>query len=430
MERVKSENGYTLLITLGLIMMMMLFMFAFTRIAVSQKAQVEKTDMSIVTTALAEMGAEYYKEQIISDINSMIVTTTQEMQAIKNQNLGYTALTAEMQELAAEKNNALSLYYASNYYVEQTTTPAEIKVGYTTLVESPGRGYRLIERSSFDPATETLSLKVVGFTEDEESEPIQVDLKVPSQLMWQGDKTEKFTSTFTFQEYATKNFEGTKIESNAVSMPSGDSYNFTSHEFYYFTQGAVFNHQQFGDGASLDGINVLSGGTLTFNKHVEIADSKIIGKTINVDFSSKAQTEISNSRIIANRLNITKSTDSEDVDPITGNINEAQKVDFQDNSSICLIRNPDTTSAETYALNIENLKKVLLFKDTSKLIYKKPDNYWYYYELGVERVVPSPQNSNAIVLDACNFMLEGTETLKVYEAYDPDNMRISDVIYQ
>lgn len=430
MKQVKSENGYTLLITLGLIMMMMLFMFAFTRIAVSQKAQVEKTDTSIVTTALAEMGAEYYKEQIVSDINTMILTTTQEMQAIKDQGLGYSALTAEMQDLAVEKNNALSLYYASNYYMEQPTTPTEIKTGYTTIVEPPSRGYRLIERSSFDPATETLSLKVVGFTEDEESEPIQVDLKLPSQLMWQGDKTDKFTSTFTFQEYATKNFADTKIELNAVSMPSGDSYNFTSHDFYHFTQGAVFNHQQFGDGASLDGINVLSGGTLTFNKHVEIADSKIIGRTINVDFSSKAQTEISNSRIIANRLNITKSTDSEDVDPITGNINNAQKVDFQGNSSICLIRNPDTTSSETYALNIENLKKVLLFTDTSKLIYKKPDSYWYYFEQGEERQIPLPQETNPLFLDACNFVLQGTEELKIYEAYDPSNMKISDVIYQ
>ncbi len=430
MERVKSENGYTLLITLGLIMMMMLFMFAFTRIAVSQKAQVEKTDTSIVTTALAEMGAEYYKEQIVSDINSMILESQNKMKLISDQKLSYTDETQKMKALAEIQNDTLNLYYVSNYYVEQATTPADIKTGYTTIVEPPSRGYRLIERSSFDPATETLSLKVVGFTEDEESEPIQVDLKLPTQLMWQGDNTKKFESTFTFQEYATKNFDSTKVESTAVYMPSGDSYKFTTHDFYYFTQGAVFNHQQFGVGASLDGINVLSGGTLTFNKHVEIADTKIIGKTINIDFSSKAQTEILNSRIIANRLNITKSTDSEDVDPITGKINEAQKVDFQDNSSICLIRNPDTTTADTYALNIENLKKVLLFKDTSKLIYKKSDNYWYYYELGVERLIPLPQDSNTIFLDACNFMLKGTEELNIYEAYDPSNMKISDVIYQ
>lgn len=433
MERVKSENGYTLLITLGLIMMMMLFMFAFTRIAVSQKAQVEKTDTSIVTTALAEMGAEYYKEQIVSDINTMILTTTQEMQAIKDQGLGYSALTAEMQDLAVEKNNALSLYYASNYYVEQPTTPTEIKTGYTTIVEPPSRGYRLIERSSFDSTTETLSLKVVGFTEDEESEPIQVDLKLPSQLMWQGDKTETFTLNLSFEQYAqmSTDLTTTNVFTNDKQTANNEVFLFDSGDFYHFQGNAIFQSHQVDEG-SLNKVKVLSNKLLEFQKHFAVYNSIIYGDIISINFDSLSKTVIHNSQLRAYRILITKGEvvpdPNADIPIVPAPNSNQQKVEFTGTSSICLLAR-DQVINTNYINNIQNLKNILLMDATSHLIYKKSDGD-YIYQNGSERKLTSSASDNEIVNKACNTQLTFNEDLKVYEAFDPENMKISDVIYQ
>ena len=66
---------------------------------------------------------------------------------------------------------------------------------------------------------------------------------------------------------------------------------------------------------------------------------------------------------------------------------------------------------------------------TSHLIYKKSDGD-YIYQNGSERKLTSSASDNEIVNKACNTQLTFNEDLKVYEAFDPSNMKISDVIYQ
>lgn len=424
-RQVKNESGYTLLITLGLILMLMLFMFSFTRIAVSQKVQVEKTDSTLVTTALAEMGAEYYKEQIIAEVNALINDTSIKMDGIKSTATSYSDLTSKMNQLANTQNTNLLTYYTSNQYFETDATPESLRTANTTFVENPGIGYRLIERSTLDITTSTLSLKVVGFTPQEVSEPIEIFLTLPKQLMWQGDKTETFTATYSFEEYADLPNEKTIVINDPNSIGSS-TYTFQQEHFYHFVSGALFDKQQFGTDGSLVKVNVLSGAPLEFDKHFQVLDSNLITTTLTLDFNSNSQTEIVNSHIIANKITITKGdVVMENVDPN----NNSQKVDFTNASTICL-KPSDSVTADAYDKNVVNLKKVLLYSGDSKLVYKKSNGLYYYFTGSNEFVIPSPQLDNAIYKEACMITMTAQEQKTVFEAYDPNNMRLSDVIYQ
>lgn len=422
----KNDQGYTLLVALGLVMMLMIFMFSFTRIAVSQKVQIEQTDSTLVTTALAEMGAEYYEEKIISEVNEMIQKTKVEMEKINTTHTNYETINNEMGSLATTVNSDLMDYYQANYYLEEPTTPAGVRDSNTTYVSS-GRGYRLVERTLYDTASDTVILKVVGFTENEESQPISIELKLPELLMWKGDKTEEFSEILTFEQYATltKDQQSTVTFNTAADVPTG-TYTFTAGNFYHFVQGATFNQQQFGDAGGLNGINVLSGAPLNFEKHFHVTNSNLISTTITLDFNSNSQTEIGNSHIIANKITITKGdVEMENVDPK----NDAQKVDFYNGSTICLLPSPEITSTQ-YNTNITNLKKVLLFDSTSYIVYKKDNGSYYTFKNGVEELIPEPKENQFVYNEACNIMMTKKDSKNIFEAFDPNNMELSDVIYE
>lgn len=421
-----NEKGYTLLITLGLVMMLMLFMFSFTRIAVSQKVQVEKTDSNIVTTALAEMGAEFYKEEIIRDVNQLIADTATKMDQVKKTSTSYTDLTTNMTALATTQNAELAAYYANTVYMETASTPPSIVAGYTTIVDQQTRGYRLIERSNLNVEDSTLSLKVVGFTETDVSEPIELFIELPEQLMWQGDKTESFITSYTFAQYASLPNNDTIVVTNPINTANGQTYNFEGEHFYYFQQGGTFNHQQFGSEGSLLNVNVLSGASLSFEKHFQVKNSNLITTTLDLEFNSNSQTEIDSSHIIANRIIITKgSTEEQIVNPN----NDSQRVDFMNGSTVCLLPDPSISQA-AYDLNVSNLKNVLLYKDTSTFVYRKSNGTYYAYTRTGESALSTDFASDPIYQSACNIRMAVEEEKTVFEAYDPNNMRLADVIYQ
>lgn len=66
MKKVRNEQGYTLLLTMVLIIVVVLFFTTFTMKALSQQKQVEKTDENYEVTAIAEMGVEYYRAEILN----------------------------------------------------------------------------------------------------------------------------------------------------------------------------------------------------------------------------------------------------------------------------------------------------------------------------------------------------------------------------
>ncbi|QFF99577.1 hypothetical protein PB01_12455 [Psychrobacillus glaciei] len=66
MKKIRNEQGYTLLLTLVLVTLVVILFSTFTVKALSQQKQVEKTDDNYEATAIAEMGVEYYRVGILN----------------------------------------------------------------------------------------------------------------------------------------------------------------------------------------------------------------------------------------------------------------------------------------------------------------------------------------------------------------------------
>lgn len=60
MKKLHNEQGYTLLITLGVLILITLFLTSFQVIAINNAKQIQSSDETYEVTSIAEMGVEYY----------------------------------------------------------------------------------------------------------------------------------------------------------------------------------------------------------------------------------------------------------------------------------------------------------------------------------------------------------------------------------
>lgn len=70
MKKLQNEKGYTLILTLVIITIIVIFFSSFTLSAMNQQKQVEKTDENYEVTAIAEMGVEYYQAKVLNAIET------------------------------------------------------------------------------------------------------------------------------------------------------------------------------------------------------------------------------------------------------------------------------------------------------------------------------------------------------------------------
>lgn len=61
MKLIKNQTGYTLLLTLLLIVLIFGFVGTLTFSAITQQTQVEKIDEKFLLSDITEMGVEYYR---------------------------------------------------------------------------------------------------------------------------------------------------------------------------------------------------------------------------------------------------------------------------------------------------------------------------------------------------------------------------------
>lgn len=71
MKVYKKQEGYTLLLTLVIVVLLFLITTSFTVASMNQNKQVKSTDNSFVATSLAEMGAEITKQRINQKFDSL-----------------------------------------------------------------------------------------------------------------------------------------------------------------------------------------------------------------------------------------------------------------------------------------------------------------------------------------------------------------------
>lgn len=100
MKKVHNEQGYTLLLTMVLITVVVLLFATFTMKALSQQKQVEQTDDTFEVTAIAEMGIEYYHTEVLNLI-------TETLFSLKNDNR-YKDTLVDDQLTASEKTNRIN----------------------------------------------------------------------------------------------------------------------------------------------------------------------------------------------------------------------------------------------------------------------------------------------------------------------------------
>lgn len=77
MNKLKNEEGYALLITLGTIILITLFLTSFQVIAVNNAKQIQRSDETYEATSIAEMGIEYYEEGATYIVEQYMDTNTE-----------------------------------------------------------------------------------------------------------------------------------------------------------------------------------------------------------------------------------------------------------------------------------------------------------------------------------------------------------------
>lgn len=423
-----NERGYTLLITLGILMMLTMFLFSFTKIAVSQKNQVEKTDSSIVTTSLAEMGAEYYEKLFIDQITFKVNYVIEQMQIIDASNLTIPNKQIAYTNLMNQVNEDLLSYYRQMEFEETASDYAAMDSSKLTFVRQ-GVGYRLASLSAYNPLTKEIKLQLIGFSGGEESNPLEIRMTLPEKLMWMNDEVKTEETTYTFVEYSS--FTSTDITKYPDQLISKNSYTFHRNQFYYFEEGAIFEHHQKEElkeddtqGTSLTDVFILSNNTLEFQKQLLIERSYIIGKAIDINFTSNAQATIRNSTIVAETLDIAKTSNGGST---------AQLVDLDD-SKICLRSNVfETVGSDEASVNtmeesrFNTLLYNLQFLNDSYLVREMADGFKKYTKLN--GTVVSTQATPDEVATACNLLKAATVEVNVFENYNPEKVQISHIVY-
>lgn len=394
--KLNNEEGYTLLVALGIMMMLVLFMFSFTRIAVSQKVQVEKTDQSIVTTALAEMGGEYFKEYVIDDIEKRVTNLEAKVDGI-----------IQLDITNIEKDNKIKQEIEIAHALMKNDYSALIsQIGSVTEINGSLIGYKINNYFMTNPRT--IHYITSGFAGGVEGNEVEIELDLPERLMWRSEVQSIPNQSMSFSEYATTgSLNGVLNPSKETILNDSNGYEFDAGAFYYFDGGRTFPQGQFNEnqGRSLTNIDVYSDGDISFYKHFKIIDTNIVTKNLFIEFSSNAQGEIVDSTIVTTDLTINK-----------GN----QSVKFS-NSTICFTGESKPSSLNTSQSG--NLFTKLDFSNGAKIIY---------HQSGIAYVMTSDtstQTATASEIAKCSPTRTGTSANYSYESYNSEDIDYQDVIY-
>jgi len=156
MKASQNEMGYTLLLTLIIIIMITVFFSSFALSAMSQQKQVEKTDNTFEVTAIAEMGVEYYQAKV----EAAIEIARLKIEELKRK---YESDIAKS-KTETERNN---LKYNLDEAIKKVKSDLKTKIeGYQfinvekTLGDNSEKSFGLKSRPIFDG--EILIMNVVG----------------------------------------------------------------------------------------------------------------------------------------------------------------------------------------------------------------------------------------------------------------------------
>lgn len=403
----KNDQGYTLLVALGLMMMLMIFMFSFTRIAVSQKVQIEQTDSTLVTTALAEMGAEYYEKMFQQEISKRITTLDTDITAILNGTITFSTPDLMKNKVTTANNELLNFY--GGFIVNPT-----IHSPLVTTVGNAQTGYKLTEATPM--VNGEIHMTFVGFVDGEDGQPLSTTIRVPEKLMWEDADGEPIILSFEFDEYSKLGSSYVTILDTDIIENYNNGYPFTSGQFYYFDESSTtFGDNQFNEATAteLNGVFVYSPGDVIFSKHTKFTNTQLLTSSLNFTFTSTAQLSITNkSKIITKEITVS---------------NVKQGAVFE-NSSICYEDHfsnypTGTPKFEADLTKLNTFRGMLEFANNARIYFRESGDLRYYdSKTGLSKAATQEEWSAA-----CN--VTRNYSFGLYETYDPSAVELTSVDY-
>ena len=171
MKIIRNEKGYTLILTLIIIIVIVSLFSTFAFGAITQQKQVEITDDTYEVTAIAEMGVEYYKAEILNLIEFYRQKTIDEVKVVEKD----SELTGD------EKHNAILTIDTNNI----SDLKSKVLLLYnpdptdkTALGNSNSKYFALLDDKLFS-----------------EEKPSQIDIEVVGHLL---DKSKLISAKFRF----------------------------------------------------------------------------------------------------------------------------------------------------------------------------------------------------------------------------------------
>lgn len=345
MKLLLRQDGYTLLLTLVIVVLLFLLTASFSIASMNQTKQIEKTDDSFLATSIAEMGVEYYKDSLESKLATLYSKALFEVNKIKNDSTKTadqknTAITAKISEyntlIQTEITTFLNTESASNYSRSVDTSSRAYKIqSYTKEEVTAPTGYVNV----------VLDVKVAGLINQTVKKSIDMKMSYPklSVPLVNGLPT---LPTLTFQEYAEKyKTDSTLVTTLQTPNIPNDGYEFQQNTFYYFPNNIEFDTQQFNQNSNKDlgNIFVYAAEGVFFLKHVRIDGSQLRLNKISFTFSSNAKSDIISSLVVTDTIDFSVEVKN---NGNVANVSETDKRVNLDNSDVCIV-NPITNTKFT-----------------------------------------------------------------------------------
>lgn len=336
------QDGYTLLLTLVLVVLLFLLTASFSIASMNQTKQIERTDDSFLATSIAEMGVEFYKDSLEIKLAALYSKALYDINQIKNDSSKTAdqknaAITAKVNDYNTLINSEITTFLntesASTYSRPVDTSSKAYKIqSYTKQDVTDSNGYVNI----------VLDLKVAGLIDQTIERSIDMKMRYPKLSVLLVDGLPALP-TLTFQEYAEKYQTDpnlvTKLQT--PNIPN-DGYAFQANTFYYFPNNIEFDTQQFNENSNKDlgNIFVYAAEGVFFLKHVRIDGSQLRLNKISFTFSSNAKSDIISSLVVTDTIDFSVEVKNNGND---ANVSETDKRVNLDNSDVCIVNSITST---------------------------------------------------------------------------------------
>lgn len=377
----KNENGYTLLLTLALILVITSFIGTLSFLTLNQQNQVENTDEDFLLSDITEMGIEYYRTRIFEDYMKIIKQVEENInEELNNFPEKYeTKKNVEDLEIEKELEGIRDLKAIMSAYEVRAITIEEPKLTFS-LAKSP---------YEFESTETYIQFKfLIEGSNSVNREKYSFNIRLPKNLVdltiansgnGTGTISDSFFNPPVDTEYCNDDYKDTLCISNSDKKKESIK-NIVSSTIYFIGDTVVNNakHHDFNeslliingnleaqnfksdnvsifvngntsfDHFEVNKLNLYSSGTLNLTKQITISNSKIrsIGP-LQVINNSNEPMKIINSHLL-----------------MEGSNNYIESLDVKDSSTVC-IKNDSTIDD----LKIDESSNVLILNSVKRMDY-------------------------------------------------------------